>query len=701
MSIKGADRKSPWTVLVATKHLEHLGFSSIRPWPRVDEPGVFRHHVWGKKFDENKTSDPQPTLLVLAHSSVARADQTSCAGVPFIPSGISKSAQEGMSCLMPGCKHCFISRTEAKSINWPFCSVEETFESPFYPSTKSAAFSALWVTFDPQSLLPGLQASNGNDGSKLVDRIGHLPYQLVKSLSLEGGAQLDRKQEYSIIDSSSESNWWIQIRSGMDRILSTSYTLCLLGRYLRTSGFSISLFHILIALQLILILLLSAVLHLPNFSPSSQHLCHIYHQTMSQLTSLSLTLQSKNLSSKFSGSCGVIDLFIRNPTACSALEGPTQQTPTDILNSFLVVAWGALRHGCVLELTASSTDHFASELNRLLIWLGSSEPAGWKINRSLAILMSRFFISHIVAWRFYVHFLIQITSGVFEWLYAVFVVRLHLEYFHLFILLLSTVFLQVMLNRGKVKGVLIDLISSSTRLAASLIICIGLDIFMLGTLHLCCFYVYTVRLFRVQLLTVEASWRLCRSGSKWNPLRGRVDTIPQNDDIPPVVANAVLISSENQGQTDSETECLPSGQSRHLDRVFVATFLGVATGLCLLPTTVAFYASFSVIFIILVCIKGILTRLVCWILSFPLEAVLLWFFNIASIRTDLVVISPVLDSVRVPFLTIELARGSFQKILKENTLFDTNGLFGRRYSVGEIVKSLICANLLYPLSEKD
>ncbi|VDN97095.1 unnamed protein product, partial [Rodentolepis nana] len=696
ISIKHADRKSPWTVLVATKHPELLGFSSIRPWPRVDEPGVFRHHVWGKRFDQNETSDPQPTLLVLAHSSVARADQTSCAGVPFIFSAISKSAQDGISCLMPGCKHCFISRTEAKSINWPFCSVEETFESPFYPSTKSAAFSALWVTFDPQSLLPGLQASNGNDGSKLADRIGHLPYQLVKSLPLEDMPQFDRKLECNSTDSSPESNL-----SGMEYILSTSYTLCLLGRYFRTSRSPISLFNILIALQLILILLLSAVLHLPNFSPSSQHLCHTYHQTMSQLTSLSLTLQSKNLSSKFVGSCGVIDLLIRNPNACSASEGPTQQTPTDILNSFLILAWGALRHGCVLELTASSTDHFASELNRLLIWLGSSEPAGWKINRSLAILMSRFFISHIVAWRFYVHFLIQTTSGVFEWLYAMFVVRLHLEYFHLLILLLSTVFLQMMLSSGKAKRVLIDLISSSTRLAASLIICVGLDIFMLGTLHLCCFYVYTVRLFRVQLLTVAASWRLCRSGSKWNPLRGRVDTIPQNDDIPPVVANAVLISSENQGQADSETECIPTGQSRHLDRVFVATFLGVATGLCLLPTTVAFYASFSVIFIILVCIKAILTRLVCWILSFPLEAALLWFFDIASIRTDLVIISPVLDSVRVPFLTIELSRGSFGNIMKENILFDTNGLFGRRYSVGEIVKSLICANLLYPLSEKN
>ncbi|VDL57947.1 unnamed protein product, partial [Hymenolepis diminuta] len=440
-----ADRKSPWAVLVATKHIEHLGFSSIRPWPRVDEPGVFRHHVWGKRLDEQETSDLQPTILVLAHSSVLRAHQTSCAGVPFLFPGISNSAQEGISCLTPGCRHCLISQTEAKSINWPLCSVEETFESPFYPSTKYAAFSALWMTFDPQSLGLGILSSNVNDGSKLLDRIGHLPYQLVKSLSLEERIRSERKQEPKIIDSSPKSMLWTQIRSGMEYIFNTSYTLHLLGRYFRTRGSVLPPSLILIfALQLILILLLSAVLHLPNFSPSSQHLCHVYHQSMSQLTSLSLTLQSKNLSSRFIGSCRALDPLIRNPNVCSAVEGPTQQTPTDILNSFLVVAWGALRHGCVFELTASSTDHFASELNRLLIWLGSSEPAGWKINRSLAVLMSRFFISHIVAWRVYVHFLIQITSSAFEWLYSVFVVRLHLEYIHLLILLFSGVFLKVM-----------------------------------------------------------------------------------------------------------------------------------------------------------------------------------------------------------------------------------------------------------------
>ncbi|RTG84098.1 uncharacterized protein DC041_0008388 [Schistosoma bovis] len=43
-------------------------------------------------------------------------------------------------------------------------------------------------------------------------------------------------------------------------------------------------------------------------------------------------------------------------------------------------------------------------------------------------------------------------------------------------------------------------------------------------------YVYIVSLLRIllrlQLKTIAASWRLCRNSSKWNPLRNRVDKIP-------------------------------------------------------------------------------------------------------------------------------------------------------------------------------
>ncbi|VDM33204.1 unnamed protein product [Hydatigera taeniaeformis] len=683
-----AKRKSPWTVLVASRRPYDLGFSCLRAWPRVDQPGVSRYHLWGRRLgDDNAHFSHQPSLLVLAHSPVRRMDQTSefkefhfchlprcenklrkltrvlcftivgCAGVPSFLPGIEKAVQGDIFCLMPGCRYAAVSVLEAKSMNWPFCSISEVSSSPFYPSTKSAAFAALWITFDAGSLLPGLQSITSNNETTLRDRIGDLPFLLVQNLLLNPSPSPPPPPNCTTKSvplpprTPSQPGVWSSIKPWLVKAADKSYTLHLLGRHFTSRKTALPTLLILpFALQLILCLLLALVFHLPAFSPSSQRLCHIYSQSMNHLTLLSQSLRSKNIA-YFNGSCLLLHHLNKNPRMCYALEGPSQQTPADVLNSFAVVALGSLRHGCVFEFVAASTDYFASELNRLLIWLGSSEPAGWKINRNLALLMSRFFISHVAAWEIYVHFLIHISSNVFHWLYYVFV-TLHVQYFHFIVLLLSEAFLEAYFNRGGWWDNLVDLFSSSVRLATSLIICFCLDLLVLATLHLSCFYVYTVR---VQLLAVAASWRLCRSGSKWNPLRHRVDTIPQNDDIPPVVASAVLMPEGMKDEEESvEAAPMPSSQLRHLDRVFVATFLGVATGLCLLPTTVAFYTAFSVIYITLVGVKAILTRTACTILAFPLGALVSWSLDSASTRTNLVITSPILDSVRVPFLSMEV-----------------------------------------------
>ncbi|KAL5104359.1 Phosphatidylinositol N-acetylglucosaminyltransferase subunit Q [Taenia crassiceps] len=674
----------------------------------MDQPGVFRHHVWGRRLvGDDACSFNQLILLVLAHSPVAKVGQTNCTGVPVLLPGIEKAIQGNISCLMPGCRHATVSPLEAKSLNWPFCSTDDSSDSPFYPSTKSAAFAALWITFDARSLLSGLHSITSNNITTLRDRFGDLPFLLVQNLSLQSPVSPPPHPHHSTKPpdaipphTPSKSGLWNSIKPWLIKAVNKSYTLHLLSRHFTSRKTALPTLLILpFALQLILCLLLALVFYLPTFSPSSQRLCHIYSQSMDQLTLLSQSLRAKNISN-FNGSCLILHHLNRNPQICCAEEGPNQQTPTDVLNSFTVVALGSLRHGCVFELVASSTDYFASELNRLLIWLGSSEPAGWKINRNLALLMSRFFISHVAAWRIYVRFIIHISSSAFHWVYYVFFVTFHVEKFHLVVLLLSEAFLGVYLSSSSWRHNLVDLFSSSIRLAAALVICFCLDFLVLATLHLACFYVYTVRLFRFQLLAVAASWRLCRSGSKWNPLRGRVDTIPQNDDIPPVVPSAVLVLEGTEGEEESvETAPMPSGQLRHLDRVFVATFLGVATGLCLLPTTVAFYAVFSIIYIALVCVKALLTRIVCGILAFPLGTVVAWSLDSWSTRTSLVIKSPILDSVRVPFLSMELVRGSLRDSVKRNSLFDTKDLFGKRYSAGKVLKSLVCANLLYPVSE--
>ncbi|VDK31295.1 unnamed protein product [Dibothriocephalus latus] len=207
------------------------------------------------------------------------------------------------------------------------------------------------------------------------------------------------------------------------------------------------------------------------------------------------------------------------------------------------------------------------------------------------------------------------------------------------------------------------------------------------------------RLFRVQLLAVASSWRLCRSSSKWNPLRGRVDTITENDEVPPVVAGAVLVQGDGPLDEDPSLSrppdlCLGS-PSRHLDRVFVATFLGVATGLCLLPTTFAFYATFALIYVCLLFVRGALTRVVCFVLAFPIGASLRWLFNCASSRTTLVLTAPVVDSIHVPLLSLELVQDGPSSILQRETVFDTANLFDPSLSVYEVVHRLIFAKLLH------
>ena len=46
----------------------------------------------------------------------------------------------------------------------------------------------------------------------------------------------------------------------------------------------------------------------------------------------------------------------------------------------------------------------------------------------------------------------------------------------------------------------------------------------------------------------------------------------------------------------------------------------------------------------------------------------------------------------------QLVRGSIGGVIERYALFETAELFGKRYSVGEVLRGLICANLLYPAS---
>ncbi|VDD78452.1 unnamed protein product [Mesocestoides corti] len=556
---------------------------SLRSWPKRDGPGCRRIHVWGHCLP---TTDPEQTAILVSGSS---------------PVGL----------------------TDQTSNDWPFCSVEgDTSESAFYPATQAAAFTALWVNFDAESIFPALQSHCGdfswreNHLSHLTRKLVDLVYETPRSASnphcpdspateakpscSNFGKDLPRRVHAPSYPS--HLAFCSCCRNWLTHLCSQSYTLSLLGRHFgqRRGNTNSSVFPclvLLLALHLMLLLTLTPAFRFPVFSPASQRLCSVYAQSLWQLTHLSQWLRAENASvGADAGSCPVVGLSIIKKATCSAIAGPHEQTPMDVLSAFGVVSLGGLRQGCLFEVFASGTDYFASELNRLLIWLGSSEPAGWKINRNLSQLMSRFFLSHVAAWCAYVHFLVEISAAAFRWCY-VHITALqigHLHLFSVFVLLaapllgVSFVESHVACKSEKLANILVRFFSSSTRLAAAMVICAFLDLLVLASLHLTCFYVF-------QLLAVSASWRLCRSGSKWNPLRSRVDTIPENDDFPQAVAGAVIVPTGKIDDQVTEQTLGVHSQLRHLDRVFVATFLGIATGLCQLPTTLAFYATFSMV----------------------------------------------------------------------------------------------------------
>lgn len=159
---------------------------------------------------------------------------------------------------------------------------------------------------------------------------------------------------------------------------------------------------------------------------------------------------------------------------------------------------------------------------------------------------------------------------------------------------------------------------------------------------------YYRSLLRLQLKTIAASWRLCRNSSKWNPLRNRVDKIPDmyldsnefflsvsslqkkisssssSPSSPTILSTATTttpgffndknhyqkqqsersnVQQENvlykfiSHKKDSDIilcdQLTKQTCGVYLDRLLVSTLLGLAIGLCLFTTTIAFYITFA------------------------------------------------------------------------------------------------------------
>ncbi|CAH8862793.1 unnamed protein product [Trichobilharzia szidati] len=200
---------------------------------------------------------------------------------------------------------------------------------------------------------------------------------------------------------------------------------------------------------------------------------------------------------------------------------------------------------CWMNILYRCVEYFTCELTRLLLWLESGKPAGLKMNLHLAHLMGQFFLYHILAWRSYVTFIIYIL---FIHVLSILQQFTEVDTFNVYFLanlttiiclIFSTVYLlattptsvsdgdgQSVIRFPLIIKVFVVYFSIILRLMLALLTCLLLDIIELITLHLTSFYIYATHLLRLQLRTISASWRLCRNSSKWNPLRHRVDKIP-------------------------------------------------------------------------------------------------------------------------------------------------------------------------------
>ncbi|CAL8083987.1 unnamed protein product [Calicophoron daubneyi] len=308
---------------------------------------------------------------------------------------------------------------------------------------------------------------------------------------------------------------------------------------------------------------------------------------------------------------------------------------------------------------------FTCELTRLLMWLENGEPVGLKINRYLAQLLGHFFLYHILVWRIYVSLVIDQISN------AVDVVREltevnsmdNLFYANLSTfacLTLSTVFLAGANQRGhplSTWSLLLAYISSVVRLTLALLGCVVLDLSTLATVHLTTFYAYTVHILTVQSRAIGAAWRLCRNNSKWNPLRKRVDTVPDMY-VPPKIA--VRTVSKKNISVHGRRPLRTSSDSwvkhdTHLDRVFVATLLGLAVGLCLLPTTLAFYLIFAMIRILIVIFQKLLKAWSIFVLDVPFSSLASWLLHTRRSRTNLMIVTPEFVSQRMPAVKLQVS----------------------------------------------
>uniref|UniRef100_A0A5K4F1Q0 SUN domain-containing protein n=1 Tax=Schistosoma mansoni TaxID=6183 RepID=A0A5K4F1Q0_SCHMA len=451
-----------------------------------------------------------------------------------------------------------------------------------------------------------------------------------------------------------------------------------------------------------------------------------------------------------------LDKNEENYTLTLSSKNLTSSSPWILYNSTkeLVNYLSPSTNYCQMNILYRYIEYFTCELTRLLLWLEQGKPAGLKINIHLSYLMGQFFLYHLLAWRSYVTFIIQLLIYLINQLNPIATIHSINNHNHnnnyyyiinmitIICLLMSTIYIMATISIYQYKQyyphyyhyhyhyyyyyiififkLFLMCFSLIIRLMFSLLLCLLLDTIELITLHLTSFYIYATHLLRLQLKTIAASWRLCRNSSKWNPLRNRVDKIPDmyvdsNEFFLSVnsLQKKISLSSSSSSPTLLSTSTTPEfvndtnqyqrhqsersimGQKNilykfishkkdsdiilcdqltkqtcglYLDRLLVSTLLGLAIGLCLFTTTIAFYITFTSVQLILLLIKNILKSLIWFIMDFPLESLVCWLLNSSNYQTKLVLETPRIDSKYFPFLQLKVTRIDFNEMYQQNHL---------------------------------
>lgn len=178
---------------------------------------------------------------------------------------------------------------------------------------------------------------------------------------------------------------------------------------------------------------------------------------------------------------------------------------------------------------------------------------------------------------------------------------------------------------------LLKLIIYSGFIGLSFAISAMLDVLKILTIHQYCFYIYALRIYKLELESLKSLFRLFR-GKKLNPLRSRIDSYSYN-----------------------------------IDQLFIGT-LSFCIVFFLLPTILMYYIVFLSLRILILFVYFIMNSMVVSLNNIPIYEFILYFITSRFISDDIkftVCNDFILEDSKLSVFKVNKVRISFSRLLKE------------------------------------